>query len=203
MRKFLVIFFLFGLVTPAFSAGYVGTLPDIEAEFSYLKKVHSEKSSPVYSLEELDKKSEKDLKPIPRNDKNYVDIVIKEDKTTQYTNDLNSVILIIEKLRKCLNKYGNIQQFNAIVSNLIDNIYYIQEEYKDKPESTYLSYARLLALADKARDVANYRMKCRLTESYLPYSSPKNIYTDQNLDYVLQNFLNDVNDTLFVLKNMD
>ena len=63
---------------PAFSAGYMGTLPDIEAEFSYLKKVHSEKSTPVYSLEELDKRSEKDLKPIPRNDKNTLAIIIPQ-----------------------------------------------------------------------------------------------------------------------------
>lgn len=203
MKKLLALFLILCTNLPVYSAGYMGTLPDVEAEFSYLRKQKSEKVAPEYTIEEIDKKSEKELKTIPRDNKNYVDIMVKREKTTQYMNDVNSVIIILEKLRKCLNKYGNIQNFNAIVSNLIDHVYYIQQEYSDKPEKEYLSYSKLIEIAAKARDAANFRMQCKVTEQYIPSTSEKNVYVDENLDIVLQKLLDDINDTLFVLKNLE
>lgn len=203
MKKFLISSFLLFVVIFATGAGYMGTLPDIEAEFNYLRKEKSEKAMPAYTIEELDKQNEKELRPIPREDDNYVDIIIKKDKTSQYISDINSVIIILEKLRKCLNTDGDIQKFNAIVSNLIDNVYYIQEEYKDKPESNYLSYAKLITISQEARKVANFRMQGNLSSTVLPYTSFDNVYTKENLDSKLENLLNNVNETLFVLKNLE
>lgn len=181
----------------------MGTLPDIEAEFNYLRKEKSEKAMPTYSVEELDKQNEQELRTIPRDNENYVDIIIKKDKTTQYLHDVNSVILILEKLRKCINTDGDIQRFNAIVSNLIDNVSYIQEEYKDKPESNYLSYTRIVVVAQEARAVANFRMQGQVSASYMPYTSQSNIYTKENLENRLKSLLNNVNETLFILKNLE
>lgn len=203
MRKLLVVLLLFFTVLITTGAGYVGTLPDIEAEFSYLKKQSSEKSMAPYSIEELDKQNEQELKPIPRDDENYVDIIIKKDKTTQYLKDVNSVILIIEKLRRCLNTNQDIQKFNAIVSNLLDNVEYIRQEYADKPESNYLSYSRLINLSTEARETANFRTQGLASEKYLPYTSDKNIYTAENLNAKLDSLLNNVNETLFILKNLE
>ncbi len=203
MKKILALFLFICIGHSALAAGYVGTLPNIEAEFSYLKKEHSEKASAPYSVKELDKQNEASLKPIPRNNDNYVDIIIKKDKTSNYLKDVNNVILILEKLRKCLNTDQDIQMFNAIVSNLIDNVAYIRDEYKDKPESNYLSYNKLMAISAQARDVANFRTQGLAVQKYLPYTSSDNIYTKENLDNKLENLLNNVNDTLFILKNLD
>lgn len=203
MKKFLTVIILFLIVITTTGAGYMGTLPDIEAEFSYLRKQSSEKSMAPYSIEELDKQNEKDLKPIPRNDDNYVDIIIKKDKTTKYLNDVNSIILILEKLRKCLNTDRNIQKFNAIVSNLIDNVEYVRQEYLDKPESNYLSYSRLINISAEARDAANFRMQGYASEKYLPYTSSNNIYTKESIDSKLESLLTNVNETLFILKNLE
>ena len=203
MKKFLVLGLLFVVSLTTTGAGYMGTLPDVEAEFYYLKKEKSEKAMPAYSVEELDKQNENELRPIPREDEDYVDIIIKKDKTSQYISDVNSVIMILEKLRKCLNTDGDIQKFNAIVSNLIDNVYYIQEEYKNKPESNYISYTRLINISQEARKVANFRMQGNLSSSYVPYTSADNIYTKENLDIKLKKLLNNVNETLFVLKNLE
>ena len=103
MNKFLTIILLFIIVITTTGAGYVGTLPNIDAEFSYLRKQHDEKAMAPFSVEELDKQNEAKLKPIPRDNDNYVDIIVKKDKTTQYLKDVSSVIIILEKLRKCLN----------------------------------------------------------------------------------------------------
>lgn len=203
MKKILLLNFLLLVAFITSGAGYMGTLPDVEAEFNYLRKEKSEKAMPAYSIEELDKQNEKELKPIPREDDNYVDIIIKKNKTSQYISDVNSVIIILEKLRKCLNTDGDIQKFNAIVSNLIDNVSYIQQEYSGKPESNYLSYSRLISLSQEARKTANFRMQGTLSSSYLPYTSSKNVYTKENLDEKLQKLLTNVNETLFVLKNLE
>ncbi|MBQ3641991.1 hypothetical protein II906_08730 [bacterium] len=203
MRKFLTVIFLIFTVVITTGAGYVGTLPDIEAEFSYLRKEASEKAQAPYSVEELDKQNESQLKPVPLNNSDYVDIIIKKDKTSQYANDISSVLLILEKLRRCLNTDGDIQKFNAIVSNFIDNVEYIRIEYKDKPESSYISYNRLLVLSAEARDVATYRMNGLAMEKYLPYTAKGNIYTKEALNSRLEKLLANVNDTIYTLKNLE
>ena len=195
----LINLFVITLVTAG--AGYVGTLPDVEAEFAYMKKDRSEKAAAPYSVEQLDKQNENKLNPIPIDDDNYVDIIIKKDKTSAYTNDLIAVVKILEKLRKCINTNQNIQMFNAIVSNLIDNIEYIHTEYKDKPECNYLSYNKLLELSQQARETASFRVKIQAVSKYLPYTSSNNIYTKENLDKKLEELLSCVNDTIFILNN--
>ena len=204
MKKFLSILFLIELTVITTGAGYVGTLPNIEAEFEYMKKQEpTQRGDAPFSIEQLDQENAKKLKPIPRENDTYVDIIVKKDKTTKYLKDVNSVIIILEKLRKCINTEQSIQVFNAIVSNLIDNIEYIRVEYKDKPESNYLSYNRLQALSLEARDVASFRMQGQAAQKYMPYSATNNIYTKENLDAKLEKLLVNVNETLFILKNLD
>ena len=203
MKKILAILTLICTVLITTGAGYMGTLPDVDSEFSYLKKESSEKTTAPYTIKELDEQNSRELKPIPRDNDNYVDIIIKKDKDSKYTNDLNSVILIIEKLRKCINTNQDIQKFNAIVSNLIDNVDYISREYADKPESSYQSYARIIYLSNEAREVANFRMQGQSVQPYLPYTAKENKYTHENLDSMMESLLNNVTDTLYVLKNLE
>lgn len=204
MKRFLTVIILFFVVMTTTGAGYVGTLPNVEAEFSYMKKQNtSERASAPFSVEELDKQNAVKLKPIPRENDTYVDIIVKKDKTTKYLKDVNDVIVILEKLRKCINTQQSIQVFNAVVSNLIDNVEYIKTEYKDKPESNYLSYNRLIVVSDEARDAATFRTQGLAAQKYLPYTSSNNIYTKENLDEKLEKLLVNVNETLFILKNLD
>ncbi len=203
MKKILTLLFTILTTVLTTGAGYVGTLPNIESEFSYLQKEHSENSSAPYSIEELDKQNEEQLKPIPRDNDSYVDIIIKKDGSTEYLNDVNDVIRILEKLRKCLNTDGDLQKFNAIVSNLIDNVEYIRKEYQDKPECNYLSYTRIQEMSQKAREVANFRTQGLATQQYIPSTSENNIYTKENLQIKLDNLLTYTTETLFILKNLE
>ena len=203
MKKILSVFtFLFmALITTG--AGYMGTLPNIEAEFQYLKKDVSEKTQAPFSVKELDKQNEKELKPIPRENDDYVDIIVKKDKTSKYMNDVNKIVLILEKLRVCLNNKQDIQKFNAIVSNFIDHVEHLRVEYQDKPEHLFLSYSKLIALSNQARDVATFRMQARLNEKYLPYTATDNVYTKQNIDDQLDTLLNNVSDMIFIINNLE
>lgn len=203
MKKFFIIIALFFTVIMTTGAGYIGTLPNIDAEFAYLRKKVPEKAMAPFSVKELDKQNEENLKPIPREDDTYVDIIVKKDKTTKYLKDVNGVIVVLEKLRKCLNTNQDIQMFNAIVSNLIDNVEYIRTEYKGKPEENYLSYNRLIIMSSQAREVANFRTQGYASQKYQPYTSANNVYTKENLDEKLDNLLVNVNETLFILKNLE
>lgn len=204
MRRILTLIFLFIITITTTGAGYVGTLPDVEAEFSYMKKQKTpERASAPYSVEQLDNQNAERLKPIPRENDTYVDIIVKKDKTTKYLKDVNDVIIILEKLRKCINTEQSIQVFNAVVSNLIDNVEYIKTEYKDKPEENYLSYNRLIVISDEAREVATFRMQGLAAQKYLPYTSSNNVYTKENLNDKIEKLLVNVNETLFILKNLD
>ena len=203
MKKIFSIFALMFVVIVTTGAGYVGTLPDIDAEFSYMKKKTPEKAQAPFSVKELDEKTQQSLKPIPREDDSYIDIIVKKDKTTKYLKDVNGVIIVLEKLRRCLNTNQDIQMFNAIVSNFIDNVEYIRVEYKDKPESNYLSYNRLLVISQHSREVANFRTQGYATQKYMPYTSDKNIYTKEALEAKLETLLNEVNETIFILKNLE
>ena len=184
-------------------AGYMGTLPNIEAEFQHLKKQVSEKTQAPFSVLDLDKQNEKQLKPIPRENDDYVDIIVKKDKTSKYMNDVHKIVTILEKLRSCLNNKQDIQKFNAIVSNFIDHVEHLRVEYQDKPEHLFISYSKLIALSNEAREVATFRMQGIFNEKYLPYTAQDNIYTKENLEAKLDKLLNDVSDMIFIINNLE
>ncbi len=197
MGKYISILILFFVCC---GAGYNGTLPNIKKEFEY-KTNQPEVAVPIFGVQQKDENYE--LKKIPRDNQKYVEIIIKKDKSSQYSNDTNAVITLLEKLRTCLIKQDNIQQFNAIVSNLIDHITLIQEEYKNKPESSYISYKALQSLSQQARSAAVLRTESQVYSQYLPYSSSGKAYKPQNIQKQLDSLANTVDQTLYILKNLD
>lgn len=197
MKKILPILISIAITT---GAGYKGSLPNIEAEFAY-KKTTPEVSSPPFTPQE--NKNNEELKPIPRDKKTYLEIVLKKDKSSQYINDTNEVIMLLEKLKKCIEQKQDIQKFNAIISNLIDNIAFIQAQYKGKPEENYISYKSLSALSEQARNVAVLRTESLVYSKYLPYESTGSIYKSNNIQKQINSLLTTVDQSLYILKNVD
>ena len=183
-------------------AGYNGSLPNIEKEFEYKKNTPAMSSTP-FNTQQTPNENNFELKPVPRENQKYLEIIIKKDKTSQYTNDTNTIITILEKLNVCLLTQSDIQKFNAIVSNLIDHISALQEQYKDKPESNYISYRSLSALSEQARKVAILRTESQVYTKYLPYSSSGSIYKPQQIQKELNSLSVSVEQVLYVLKNLD
>ena len=91
--------------------GYVGTLPDLTRDY--------EPAEPAQSAPEVNKakdfNSENEIKPVPRDNPAFVNIILKQDKTSQYVNDLNEFIPILEKIYDLIEDESNVQIFNAKV----------------------------------------------------------------------------------------
>ena len=198
MNKFFAVFFIFFAWLITTGAGYEGTLPDLEAEMSYKVKSQKVKHTPV-------KASEKDpvLQPVPRENKEYVDIIIKKSRTAEYVKDIQVIIPLLDKFKSYIEDEKNIQMFNAIASNYLDHAYYIQRKYANRPEKNYASYRALVLLAEDAKESASFKSESLVYTRYLPYSDEGQKYSKANLRSNNEQLLKKIYDTLYVLKNLD
>lgn len=179
-------------------AGYKGTLPNINGEFEYLRPEPA-KTSPLFNANQDFLDSSK-YKSIPRDNKAYLDIILKKDKTSPYIDDINDVIKILEKMRLCIKKNGNVQKFNALASAIIDNADYMQEKYGEKPERFYISYKKLQELSAQARAVATLRCEAQIYIKYLPYKNDGQVYNKDNIQRQINYFAKELDNALAVLK---
>lgn len=203
LKKLTITFILFFTAIITMGAGYVGTLPDIEAEFMYLRKDVQQKSVSPADVPTLTPMEESQLKEIPRRNAQYVNIMVQKDKTSEYEKDVNEIILILTKLQKVIYLNQDIQKFNAVVSNYIDHAAYLQKKYNDKKESNYVSYKQILNFSNQARSVAILWSESLEYQSFLPYTTPNNKYTKENLDIKMMNLQKSLEDTLFILKKLE
>ena len=183
-------------IHPIAKYGYKGHLPDIASEFEY-KKTKDEYKCLIPTNPNATKK---DLIPAPRDNKAYVDIVVKKAGNSQYINDVNDVIFILQKIIVNIEDDVNVQRFNAQVSGLLDNIFYIQDKYRNKPEANYVSYYKMLELANVARDTAILRTEAQAYSKYLAYSGEGAMYRPERIQKQMDYFLEEINKTLVVLK---
>lgn len=183
-------------IHPIGKYGYKGHLPNIASEFEY-KKTKDEYKCLIPTNPNATKK---DLIPAPRDNKAYVDIVVKKGSSSQYVNDVNDVIFILQKLIVNIEEDVNVQRFNAQVSGLLDNIFYIQDKYKNKPEANYVSFYKMLELANVARDTAILRTEAQAYSKYLAYSGEGAMYRPERIQKQMDHLLEEINKTLIVLK---
>lgn len=176
--------------------GYIGTLPDVTQRFP--------SSVPKESTPEFQYKdgfnNQDDIKPAPRDNPAFVNIIIKRDKTSQYINDLNSIIAIIEKLEDLIEDSGNVQKFNSESYFLKANVDYFRDKYKNSAEGSYISFKKLMQLNTHVQTVAQLRLE---RESYSPYvtaAQSGNMFTQNNIENQISYLLDDIKSTLVVLK---
>lgn len=191
------ILFLFLIALLTCGAGYEGKLPDLDADMSY--KIKNKTVKPAYQVSE----KEPVLREVPRENKEYVDIIIKKSRTSEYVKDIQPVIALLEKFKTYIEDEKNIQMFNAIASNYIDHAYYIQKKYYARPERNYASYRALTALAEEAKSVATFKSEGVIYTKYLPYSAEGMKYGKENIKAADEQLLKKIYDTLYVLKNLD
>ena len=118
MKKISIIFFIVLLCTQICYAksktnfegmGYVGTLPDLSRQFS-----PSEPKSVKPVIEQVeDFHSADQLKPIPRENPAFVNIILKPDKLSPYLNDINNLLPQLENILTCIEEKYDVQKFNA------------------------------------------------------------------------------------------
>lgn len=179
--------------------GYTGTLPDILDKFQTTKP---EKGTPIFEAEEGFDDPDK-LKPIPRDNPAFVDIILKKDKTSTYVNDINRIIPQVEGLMNSIENDEDVQRFVAKATTLNFSIGALRKRYEGKPESYYISYTKLMTIAIRAKSIAELRKEGAEYNKYLAYESAGAIYAPDNINKELQYFLEELQEVLKILREVE
>lgn len=209
MKKILVLFLIIFCAVPSAmakkkeavvipeGAGYVGSLPDVTQRFQ--NSIQQETAQPSFDYKDGFNDPDS-IKPAPRDNPAFINIIMKKDKTSQYVNDLNSLISIIEKLQNIIEDQQNVQKFNAEAYFLKENIEYFRDKYVNKAEQSYLSYKRAMALNTHVQSVAQLRVESEAYSPYVTEAQSGNMFSQNNINTQLDYLLSDIKDTLVVLK---
>lgn len=179
--------------------GYAGTLPDLKKN---APQKQQKVATPIFESQRgFDDPSE--LKPVPRDNPAFINIISKKDKTPQYVIDANELIPIIEKLVDCIEEDGNVQLFVTRANVLFMNIEHLQAKYNGQPESYYESFKKLLEIKQFAKSLAQLRREAVTYQRYMAYQTSGSIYNPENINQQLQYLLDELNTAIIMLKQED
>ncbi len=207
MKKLSVLLIIFSMTcTNCFAArsmgnfegqGYVGTLPDLTKSFHSTEPAEAK---PVYDKTKQFN-SENQLKPIPRDNPAFVNIILKQDKTSPYLNDINDFIAILEKIYDSIENQEDVQKFAARVYFFTKNADYFRDKYTGKPESSYISFEKIMELSLHASTVSQLRSEAERYSPYLAYTGAGKIYNANNINEQLEYLKAEIEQTIAVLKD--
>ena len=204
MKKILLILLICFFATPSFAgdevkynSGYVGTLPDVTSMFQPSVPVEAK---PVYDAVS-GFNSSFEIKPTPRDNAAFVNIILKKDKTSQYINDINQIIPIVNSLYSSIEKGDDVQKFVAKATYFTQNVDYLREKYRNKSESNYISFKKLMALSEHVSTIATLRAEALTYNPYLAYSESGYIYNPNNINQQIQYLQDEIENVIVVLKD--
>lgn len=212
MKKFLIVFIILCFALPSQAAfwskkdkalelelqgkGYAGTLPDLKSK---LQPKEEKIKKPIFESQKgFDNPSE--LKPVPKDNPAFIDIITKKDKTSEYVVDANQIIPMMEKLVDCIEEDGSVQLFVTRANVLTMNIDHLAIKYDNQPESYYESFKKLLEINRYVKSLAQLRREAVVYQRYLAYQSTGSIYNPENINQQLQYLLEELNNTILLLK---
>lgn len=179
--------------------GYLGTLPNLTKEY---EPAEPSESAPIFDRTKQFH-SANELRPIPRDDAAFVNIILKPDETSPYINDLNEFILILEKIYDSIENREDVQKFAAKVYFFKKHADYFRDKYANKPESFFISYQKLLELSLRANTVSALRTEAEKYKPYLAYSGSGKVYNSENIDRQLEYLKNEIESVIVVLKEAE
>ena len=177
--------------------GYVGTLPDLNRGYEVKETV----KAPPEAKPAKDFNSENELKPVPKDNPAFVNIILKPDKTSPYINDLNEIIPLLEDISDLIEDNANVQLFNAKVYYFNKSAEYLRDKYKDKPESQFVSFKRLMDLNTHTKSIALLRNEAQKYNPYLAYGSSGYIYNPNNISEQMNFLKTEIEETILILKD--
>lgn len=212
MRKLLLLFIAICLISPVQAAfwnkkdkaleaelegkGYAGTLPNIQKKY---EKKENKVTTPIFESQN-GFKDPSELKPVPKDNPAFINIIEKKDKTSEYINDANEIIPIMEKLVDCIEENGNVQLFITRANVLSMNLDHLMEKYKGQPESYYESFKKLSEINRYVKTVALLRREALTYQRYLAYQSTGSIYNPENINQQLEYLKEELNTAIIMLK---
>lgn len=176
--------------------GYAGTLPDLTKKH---KKKEQKVSTPIFESQK-DFNSPSDLKPVPKDDPAFVNIIQKKDKTSQYLEDANEIIGIMEKLLDCIESDGSVQLFCTRANVLSMNLDHLQKKYDGQPESYYQSFKKIMELNQYVKSIATLRKEALVYQRYLAYQATGSIYNPENISQQLEYLQEELKNSILLLK---
>jgi hypothetical protein len=188
---------------PVDGKGYVGTLPEVTRDYGKTgaSEDDEQEAKSVKPIESKDFNSENEIKPAPKDDPAFVNIILKTDKTSKYANDLNEFITMLENLYDVMEENANVQLFNAKVYYFNRNVDDFRDRYAGKPESSYVSYKRLLELSAHTQSIALLRTEAEKYNPYLSYGSAGYIYNPNNIQEQLGFLKTEIQQTIILLRD--
>ncbi len=177
--------------------GYVGTLPDLTKGFATSEPKNTK---PIYEKTK-DFNSSSEIKPAPRENPAFVNIILKTDKNSPYLNDINDLLPLLENILTCIENDESVQMFNAKVYFLNKTVDYLSDKYNGKPESSYFSFKKLLELNTYTKSVATLRAEAEKYRPYLAYTGAGYLYNENVINQQLDYLKTEIEDTIVVLKD--
>lgn len=212
MRKIFLIIMTLSLILPSQAAfwdrkdkaleaelegkGYAGTLPDLNKKH---KKKEEKVSTPIFESQK-GFNNPSDLKPVPRDNPAFIDIISKKDKTSEFVVDANEIIPLLERLADCIEDEANVQLFVTRANVLTMNIDHLSEKYEGQPEYYYESFKKLLEVNQYVKSLSQLRREALVYQRYLAYQASGSIYNPENINQQLQYLLEEINATVVMLK---
>ena len=176
--------------------GYAGTLPDLEKN---IKPKQNKVTTPIFESQK-GFNDPAELKPVPKDNPAFINIIEKKDKTSEFVIDANEIIPIIEKLADCIEENGSVQLFNTRANVLAMNIDHLMKKYDGQPESYYESFKKLVEVNRSVKTVALLRKEAQVYQRYLAYQTTGSIYNPENINQQLQYLLEELNTAVIMLR---
>ena len=176
--------------------GYAGTLPNINNK---IEKSKTKVTTPIFEAQE-GFNNPAELKPVPKDNPAFINIIQKKDKTSEFVNDANEVIPMLEKLVDCIEENESLQLFITKANVLTLNIDNLTEKYDGKPESFYESFRKLQEVNRYVKSIALLRKEAVTYQRYLAYSESGSIYNPENINQQLQYLLEELNTAILLLR---
>ncbi|MCQ2755198.1 MAG: hypothetical protein MJ231_09195, partial [bacterium] len=178
--------------------GYAGTLPDLESKV-IRDKTEEKVTRPIFESQK-GFNNPAELKPVPRDNPAFIDIISKKGSVSEYVVDANEIISIMEKLVDCIEDNGSIQLFVTRANLLTMNIDHLSQKYNGQPEFYYDSFKQMLELNRYVKSIAELRKEAVTYQRYLAYQSAGSIYNPENINQQLQYLLEELNKVILLLK---
>lgn len=176
--------------------GYAGTLPELNKN---LQPKQKKVSTPIFESQE-NFNSPSDLKPVPKDNPAFINIISKKDKTSAYVIDANEIIPLIQKLADCIEENASVQLFVTRANVLAMNLDHLNSKYNGQPESYYESFKKLMEINQYIKSIAQLRREAITYQRYLAYQSTGSIYNPENINQQLQYLLEELNTAVIMLK---
>ncbi len=207
MRKILALIFVLSIIYPGAFAGkpiidrgqgYVGELPELGKQF---QESEPAKTTPQYEATK-NFNSENQVKPVPRDNPAFVNIILKADKKTQYINDINDLLPTLEKIYDSIENEEDVQKFVATTYFFTKTIEYLREKYEDKPEFYFVSFQKILETDLHIQTVTNLRVEAVKNTPYMAYGADGKIYNSVNIDEQLSFLQKEIEETIAIIKGV-